>query len=47
MPTAESERKFKEWSNSMKNVHFGLVDVNHVGALVFSDSKGKESSTKN
>ena len=42
-PTMETEKKFKEWSNSMRHVHFGLVDVNHIGALVFHDAKGKES----
>lgn len=41
-PTMESEKKFKEWSNTIKNIHFGFVDVQHVGALKFNDSKGKE-----
>ena len=41
-PTMESEKKFKEWSNTIKNIHFGLVDVGHVGALRFNDARGKE-----
>ena len=43
-PTVEAEKKFKEWSNSMKSISFGLCDVNNLGDdVAFYDASGKES----
>jgi hypothetical protein len=41
-PTVESEKKFKEWSTSMKNINFGLVEVNNFGD-VLKDLSGQKS----
>ena len=41
-PTVESENKFKEWSSTMKNINFGLVDVKTAGGVTFKDASGKE-----
>ena len=43
----DSEKKFKEWSNTMKNIHFGLVDLDKTGNQKFKDMRGKESNDKN
>ena len=45
-PTVESEKKFKEWSISMKNINFGLVDANNPTITPFKDASGKESIKK-
>lgn len=43
VPTIDSEKKFKEWSNTMKSIHFGLVDVSKSAASQkFLDARGKE-----
>ena len=41
-PTVESEKKFKEWSTSMKNINFGLIVVNNFKD-VLKDLSGKKS----
>ena len=40
-PTVESEKKFKEWSGSMKNINFGFVEVNSFRDKI-KDLSGKE-----